>query len=380
MFPRETPAIVPPPNPDRRPCILGVVDTPSGSRDWRPAAPTSTPLRPVADSSDERPADWEAGALENLAAVEDALKRAKAEWEELRDSVTKTNGKLETLRRERDHATTAETEVRRSMDDLLSEVARKRTDLEEARADVIGLEARLKAAEESRAQLEQSRADVAAAQGELANSQKTADELRTGRDAAKADHDALRNDHDELRQSLEAARRELAVSREQVAELEAAAASIQADGAVALERDAASVELQAAREEIETLRTGLTESRDELQELMGERDEAAGTAADRDHLQQDYEALQRKFAKLKLGEQDYIVQVCDFRTRVNRLEKECDDAARERKHKVKKVLRKVHHALDDAGAPGEPNVSFGERIRWLKQRIDELSSSGSDGE
>jgi hypothetical protein len=62
--------------------------------------------------------------------------------------------------------------------------------------------------------------------------------------------------------------------------------------------------------------------------------------------------------------------MCDLRVQLNRLENDRDEAVRDRRKKVKKILSKVHDALDEAGAPGGKDLSYGERIRWLKNQLE----------
>ena len=67
--------------------------------------------------------------------------------------------------------------------------------------------------------------------------------------------------------------------------------------------------------------------------------------------------------------------ICDYRVKVNRLEEKVEETKDERRNKVRKILDKVHDELDGAGVPRGKEVSFGERIRWLKERIEDLEAS-----
>ena len=58
--------------------------------------------------------------------------------------------------------------------------------------------------------------------------------------------------------------------------------------------------------------------------------------------------------------------------KLNRLEKERDEASEHGKKKLRSALEKIHDALDAAGAPKGDDLSYGDRIRWLGAQLEQL--------
>ena len=92
------------------------------------------------------------------------------------------------------------------------------------------------------------------------------------------------------------------------------------------------------------------------------RGERGELAAERD------KDLEAECARLRKEYEEQLLLVCDLRVRENRLEQERDDASAYGRRKVRKIIDRVHEALDEAGVPREGDASYGERIRWLAAR------------
>ena len=121
--------------------------------------------------------------------------------------------------------------------------------------------------------------------------------------------------------------------------------------------------LERARRELEAAPSA-TVSDDEVVELKAELEKTQARLKSR----------KEQCASLERETEQNLVVICDFRVKVNRLEKKVEEKKEERRTKVRKILDKVHAELDAAGAPQGDEVSFGERIRWLKQRIEKLKA------
>ncbi|MHC4956851.1 MAG: hypothetical protein ACYTGN_00650 [Planctomycetota bacterium] len=132
------------------------------------------------------------------------------------------------------------------------------------------------------------------------------------------------------------------------------------------EWDAALERVQAGQAEIEELRAALEKARRERDALA----ENVSTERVDAKLAEKVERLKRECEHVKRAHEESLVEACDLRVQVNRLENDIDKERDERRRKVKRVLAKVHSALDDAGAPTEDDMSFGERIRLLGEKKD----------
>lgn len=136
-------------------------------------------------------------------------------------------------------------------------------------------------------------------------------------------------------------------------------------------------EWNAALQKVQSSQTELEETHDKLAAAEKERDEAI---AERDQLTrrlEDYESVKKKLRGLRTESEalnrraeETLIEMCDLRVQLNRLETDRDEAVRDRRTKVKKILSKVHAALDEAGAPGGEDLSYGERIRWLRNQLE----------
>ena len=81
---------------------------------------------------------------------------------------------------------------------------------------------------------------------------------------------------------------------------------------------------------------------------------------------EELERLQQKFAKLEKEHEENMVMLFDQRTKATRLEEKLDEIEDKGRARVKKIIAKVHAALDEIGAPNAGDDSYGERIRSLK--------------
>jgi chromosome segregation ATPase len=154
------------------------------------------------------------------------------------------------------------------------------------------------------------------------------------------------------RDELLEARRKLTAVQEQLAALER-------------ERD----ELSAARELGESLQTELDETQRKLNAVARERDVLRQAALQSGGATDRVASLKRECAKAKKDAESSLLETCDLRVKVNRLEGELDETKRELKRKTKKILSKIHEDLDGVGAPSGEDLSFGQRIRRLGKRI-----------
>jgi len=133
-------------------------------------------------------------------------------------------------------------------------------------------------------------------------------------------------------------------------------------------------ELREAKELADSVQTELQEKSHQLSAVTRERDTLAEAVRGIEETRGRIENLERECSKAKKAAEESLLETCDLRVKVNRLEGELDDANRTARKKSKKILSKIHESLDDAGAPTGDEMSFGERIRRLKQRIEELEA------
>jgi len=255
---------------------------------------------------------WEAACMKNMAALLDSMEAARSEWQSLSRRLTAAEAQLESAMKERDGfgALRVELEALRSERDALVASSRE---LERVSGELLETRRRLDAVERERAGMAETRRRLAELEAEVGG----------------------------LRGQLARAQAEAAAAKPALAETEA------------LRRD-----LAAAREQLESA----TRERDALLAAGSQREEVA-IALDR--AQAQVKALQRESS-------ENLLAICDLRYTVNRLEKEKSETAETASAKVKKILGKVHEALDSAGAPKGEELSFGDRIRALRERIEEL--------
>ena len=136
-------------------------------------------------------------------------------------------------------------------------------------------------------------------------------------------------------------------------------------------------EWNAALQKVQSSQAELDETHRKLATAEGERDEAIAEQDELTARLEDYESVKRRAETLRTETkalnrraEETLLEMCDLRVQLNRLENDRDEAVRDRRKKVKKILSKVHDALDEAGAPGGKDLSYGERIRWLKNQLE----------
>ena len=100
-----------------------------------------------------------------------------------------------------------------------------------------------------------------------------------------------------------------------------------------------------------------------MDELFGEIKETAS----RDPRRELLAAARERIAVLEKEAETDLVLVCDLRARINRLEEERDDEAHKARSRMKRILTHIHEELDRIGAPKGEDLSFGERIRRLRE-------------
>jgi chromosome segregation ATPase len=252
----------------------------------------------------------------------------------------------------------AEEDVRGRLEQLRQEVSAHRADAVEWEASLLDhLASLLDSMDHARLGWESMAAELSDAQRNL----RAAGRERTKLDEAEAQLGQVREElaiatHE--REELEEANRRL---REAVGEVEAlrrerdaAREACERERAAHGERDAA------LGREIETLRDRLDTARRERDLLAEERDA-------RENLRAELAAARERIAALEKEAEKDLVLVCDLRARVVRLEEERDDEARKGRQRVKRILARIHEELDRIGAPKGDELSFGERLRRLRE-------------
>lgn len=192
-----------------------------------------------------------------------------------------------------------------------------------------------------------------------------ASQERDGMEALRVELEAIRRERDALLQSsreLERVSAELLETRRRLEAVERERAAV-ADSRRRLAE--LQNELEGVRGQLERERAAAAAAREALAKAESASREREEIAAALDRAQAQVKALQRESS-------ENLLAICDLRYTVNRLEKEKADAVEHASAKVRKILDKVHAALDDAGAPKGEELSFGDRIRALKERIEEL--------
>lgn len=189
---------------------------------------------------------------------------------------------------------------------------------------------------------------------------------------------ALQAERDELLRSLEeaVAERDAArvVAEERAAETQALREQVAAlvdirDRLADMERERE--EWDAALEKVQEHQAELEETKEQLALAERERDALAENVHDVEaRKERAVEAIQNELEELRRAREESLVEACDLRVQANRLENDLEEERKNRQRKVKKILAKIHGELDAAGAPRGEDLSFGERIRWLKQQID----------
>jgi len=303
--------------------------------------------------------DWEADCLRHVANLLDSLDHARAEWGSLSNQLTTTKERLDDVLREKERLARAAERLEAA-----------ETEVEDTRAEVARLRARLGDAERERDQLSSVRTELDRASAELQDARAELETLRArvkeaaqgnaALEAAAEELETVRGELDRVRRerdTLAENHREVDVVRSEVLELRARLREAEER----TERPGGDAEAADLREELERVKL-------ERDRLAAGGEEWAASQTDLAAANERIADLERKSAELQASSEHSIVEACELRVLVNRMENERDDALRKRR----KVLDKVHRELDAAGAPKGENVSFGERIRWLQQRITDL--------
>ncbi len=276
--------------------------------------PAFEQIRRDLDDSPGNLAKWEAACLKDVASLLESLERARAEWQSLTTQLGEAKAALAQERR-----------VREDLDRTREQLTTTRRDAEGLR-ELAGRTAFAEAA-------------AAAALERVAELERRVSDARA---------------------QTEAAETELVRTRERLA-------TVQRERDVLAENQQGTAELKAETAE---LRTRLKRAEGARKELEEERDRAASIERELDRTRKDL--LQAK----KDGEEQMVL-ACDLRVKVNRLEKERDDAADHGKRKLRVVLEKVHEALDATGAPRGDELSYGDRIRWLATQLEKRGGAPS---
>jgi len=303
-------------------------DSPRASADNAAVLSQLETLLASVQASPETHPDWEAACLMSVADLLENLGRARTGWGSLAGRLTEARSRM-------DEAQSREEGIRRDLRETSRLLEETKRDLAEARQET-------KRVAELDGQLNRLRSELDAAQYRIGE----ADRIDEERQAALERNDSLQTELDE--------------TKWQLAEL-------------TQERDEGAAKLRELKDE----NAALLSERDQLQGRVGELEreliEARRAAAEQAESQTagtntQLEAVRRDMERLRRDHEQDLVALCDLRVTVNRLEQERDTALKERKRKVKKILAKVHEALDEAGAPAGDEMSFGERIRRLAEQ------------
>ncbi len=288
--------------------------------------PAFEQIRDGLDAPPGNVVNWEAACLKDVASLLESLERARTEWQSLAAQLSEAKAALAQERRAREELDRAHEQlvVARREGDGLREQAGRTAFAEAAAAAALeriaGLERRVS---DARAHTEVAEAEVMRARERLATVQRERDVLAEN----EQDCAGLKSETAELRTRLkraEGARKELEEER---------------DRAASIER-----ELDRTRERL--------------------------VAAEQAHAARVH-ALERDLALARKEGEEHMILVCDLRVKLNRLEKERDDAAEHGKKKLRATLEKIHEALDATGAPRGDELSYGDRIRWLATHLAE---------
>ncbi len=298
---------------------------------------SSDPVQPPsarAETPDPRAdvATWEATVMKDVATLLDSLEIARTEWEALNARLGQAQTRL--------HAA----------------------------------EGRAASAEQVASEIASLKKDVASAQSALASEREARVAAELERDEARAQ---LESERETRQRASSAATGELELVRQQAAE---------ADDE--LERKAEELALaQRGREKANALASTLTSELDQLRAEFGtvrrERDllaesgkdmasaaeRIAATDREREEAEEFASKQQAEIQRLTTESEQNLVLICDLRSRINRIETQRDEATSTARRKTKKILRKIHESLDAVGAPAGEEMSYGERIRRLVDKL-----------
>jgi len=301
---------------------------PHPSGEWNAAATDAAPdteqLRRELQDAPRELVDWEASCLKNIADLLDSLDKARVRWESLGSDLKEARTRLARVQEERD---------------LLAE---SHADAEKARDESRGAREEL---EEIRRERDETAAELSATREKLEEHLTEAQDLGV-----------LRDENEALEQRLMERKAELDDWQRRHAEL----AESEAQFRRLMERR--DEELAAAKGQLVEADLAMEDAREKQAEL----ERRLAEAGDRE------EALQRAQQKLEKVEKDHadtMVELFDLRTRVARLEEKLDEAQNHERRRVRKILDKIHAALDEAGAPSGEEMSYSERIRRLADSL-----------
>jgi len=265
-------------------------------------------LREDIEAYPAQPGSWEAACLKNIANLLESLEQARTEQATLSGRLADTRAKLTTTETERDEFETRVAEFN-ATDRATRDLEKERDDLLESLDNMTAELAEVR--EQRRAEIEEQRKREEDREGQL-----------TG-----------------LREALA----QVEVERE--------------------EWDAALARVRSSQQDLD-------ETRESLAMAVRERDALAENARDTDAMRRKIETLREECEEFERAREDSLVETCDLRVQVNRLEHDIEEERDQRRRKVKKILAKIHGELDEAGAPRGEDLSFGERVRWLRHQID----------
>jgi len=264
--------------------------------------------------------------------------------------------------------------------DAAPDTQRLRRELQDAPRELVDWEASclkniadlLDSLDKARVRWESLGNDLKEAQTRLARVQEERDLLAESHTDAEKARDEARLARDELesiRRERDSAAAELQATREQLEEQLSSTEDIRV---LREENDALEQRLLEKKSEIEEWRhrhAELQESEAEFRRLMERRDdEVAEIRAQLEAMQAERDEARAKLAnsaKLAKDHEGNLVELCELRNKVARLEGKVEEAQAHERRRVRKILDKIHAALDEAGAANAENMSFSERIRSL---------------
>jgi len=291
------------------------------------AAPDTQQLRRELRDAPRELVDWEASCLKNIADLLDSLDKARVRWESLGNDLKEARARLARVQEERD---------------LLAE---SHADAEKARDE----------ARQAREELEDIRRERDATASELAATREQL-ELRLHSDQ---DLDVLRAENEALEQRLLEKKAEIDDWARRHAELQA---SEQQFRRLMERRDA---ELAEAKGRLVEADLAVEDAREK--QAAAERDLA--DAGSREQWQDQLQRTTQKLAKIEKDHETDLVELCDLRARVAKLEGKLDEQQSHERRRVRKILDKIHSALDEVGAPRGDDLSYSERVRRLAARL-----------